>query len=92
MRKTVYFVFALCFMRSVLLFASDAGELAPSSDSLKPKAARSSESLVNETIFDLKAKVSELERRVNDMDKDRRFDQDRLRQLDRDVSELKRKF
>ena len=92
MKKTVYLVLALCLMKSIVLFASDTGELAPSADSLRPKAGRSNEILVNETISDLKAKVSELERRVNDMDKDRRFDQDRLRQLDRDVSELKRKF
>lgn len=37
-------------------------------------------------------KVNDLERRLNDMDRDRRFTQDRLRQLDRDVNDIKRRF
>ncbi len=56
------------------------------------KPSRNAEELVSDHYSLLKAKVNELERRLNDMERDRRFDQDRLRQLDRDVSELKRRF
>lgn len=48
--------------------------------------------LVNRDVADLSAKVSELERRINDIDRDRRFNEDRIRQLDRDVSDIKRRF
>lgn len=48
--------------------------------------------LSSSDVAQLKAKVNDLERRLNDMDRDRRFTEDRLRQLDRDVNDIKRRF
>ena len=48
--------------------------------------------LVDTDVAALSSKVNELERNLNDIERDRRFDQERLRQLDRDVSDLKRRF
>ncbi len=50
------------------------------------------QALVSTDVSALNNKVSELERKVNDIEREQRFNQERLRQLDRDVSELRRKF
>lgn len=48
--------------------------------------------LVNTDVSNLTAKVSDLERKVNDIQRDQRFNQDKVRQLERDISDLKRRF
>lgn len=48
--------------------------------------------LVDTDAAALNAKVNELERKINDIEREQRFSQDRVRQLDRDVSEIKRHF
>lgn len=92
MRKILCLVFVFCLAQTAILKAADTSEIAPPTDSRRPQGTRESEQLYSENVADLKARVGELERRVNEMDRDRRFSEDRLRQLDRDVSELKRRF
>lgn len=85
MKRSAFFMFFyLCFSSSIML-ANDFPDLPENPDA-------QGRGLINTDVAALNAKVSELERRINDMDRDRRFDQDRMRQLDRDVSELKRRF
>lgn len=48
--------------------------------------------LVNTDVSDLNTKVSDLQRKVNDLERDQRFNQDRVRQLERDLSDIKRRF
>ncbi len=54
--------------------------------------AEAGKDLVNTDISDINSKLSELERRVADIERDRRFEQDRTRQLEKDVNDLKRRF
>ena len=48
--------------------------------------------LVNLSTSTLNARLSELERRVNDLQRNDRDQEDRIRQIDREVSELQRRF
>jgi hypothetical protein len=87
MKKILLLAAVFCLLQSIPASADD--ELVPPID---PGTNTRSENLISSSQSTLVNKVNELERRVNDLERDRRFNQDRIRQLDREVNDMKRRF
>lgn len=88
MKKVIFLVLFGCMILGSNAFAQteedfDVAPINPDVDG---------EGLVNTDVSDLSAKVSDLERKLNDVEREQRFNQDRVRQLERDLGEIKRRF
>ncbi len=85
MKKIIFLMIFGCLVISSNVFAKE--ELVPP---INPDG--NGRGLINTDVASLNAKVNELERKVNDLERDRHNDQDHIRQVERDVSDLKRHF
>ncbi len=91
MKKIFVPLFVFFLMQGLTAFAEP--DLATRNDNFKGVSSQGrTENLVNDNVSLLNSKINELERRVNDLERDKRYDQDRIRDLIRDINELKRRF
>ena len=101
MKKILFLLVLACFALNANSFAEVQDEIQEKPqkqakvkvrEELVPPINPEEASASRTEIGTLRAKVNDLERRLNDIDRDRRFEQDRVRQLDRDVNDIKRRF